>query len=384
MSFDFSSASRILFGKGFLNKLPELGKENGRKPFVVTGSGKANADLLFDQINKIPQDYIKWVVKGEPAIEDIRRAVDIARRENCDYVIGFGGGSVVDSGKAIAAMLTNSGEIIDYLEGVGKNLPIKNLSAPFIAIPTTSGTGSEVTRNAVLSVPEKKVKVSMRSPLMIPKIALIDPLLTCSLSPEVTAYTGMDALTQVIEPYVSMKRNGFTDIFCMEGIKMAAKSLIRAYHDGNDTDAREDMSWVSLLGGLSLANAGLGMVHGFAGPIGGMFHAPHGAICASLLPAVVEMNIKALLIREPKNEALERYSEIASILSGKENVEISDAWMYLRNLISDLKIPGLRDYGIKKIHFDEIIGSAQNASSTKGNPIALNKEELISILEMAY
>jgi alcohol dehydrogenase class IV len=384
MSFDFSSPSRILFGKGFINKLPELGKENGKKPFVVTGSGKANADLLFDQINSTPQDYVHWVVKGEPSVEDIRLAVETARKESCDYVIGFGGGSVIDSGKAVAAMLTNSGEILDYLEVVGKNLPLRNLSAPYIAIPTTAGTGSEVTRNAVLTVSEKHVKISMRSPLMVPKIAIIDPLLTCSVPPEVTASTGMDALTQVIEPFVSLKRNELTDLFCREGIKRGAKSLICAYLNGDDHEAREDMCWVSLLGGLSLANAGLGMVHGFAGPIGGMFHAPHGAICASLLPSVVEINIKALMARDSNSKTLSRYSEIASILSGKDNAEIGEAWIFLKNLCSDLKIPGLRSFGVKQQYFDEIVGSAQNASSTKGNPIVLNREELITILEMAF
>ena len=214
----------------------------------------------------------------------VRQGVELARREQCDLVIAFGGGSAIDAGKAIAALLANGGELTDYLEVIGKGQPLRHPSVPFIAVPTTAGTGSEVTRNAVLASAEHQVKVSMRSPLMLPRLAVVDPELTLELPPAVTASTGLDALTQLIEPYVSIRANPLTDGFCLEGLRRVSRSLRRAYHAGRDITAREDMSLASLLGGLALANAGLGVVHGFAAPVGGMFHAPHGAICAALLP----------------------------------------------------------------------------------------------------
>jgi alcohol dehydrogenase class IV len=384
MSFDFSTAGRIIFGRETVKQLCNLGNECGQKPIILTGSGKAGVERILLMIESIPQEYTHWIVNGEPTVDDIQKAVKLARNEKCDYVIGFGGGSVLDSGKAVAIMLKNRGHVLSYLEGVGKNKPIMNPSVPYIAIPTTSGTGSEVTRNAVLTVPESRIKVSMRSPLMIPKIALVDPILTCSLPPDITAYTGMDALTQVIEPIVSIKRNELTEIIGKEGIKRVAKSLKKAFENGDNHNAREDMSFASLMGGISLANAGLGMVHGFAGVIGGMFNAHHGAICASLLPAVVEINIKAMLSREPENDALNRYKEIACIFSGKDETELKTTWEFLGQLSHDLIIPHLHELGIKKSDFSSIIAAAKNASSTKGNPIHLTDEELILILEQSY
>ncbi len=384
ISFDFTTAGRIIFGRGTFDQIDRLALDCGRKPLILTGSGNANPKKVFNAIESISLQYTHHRIIGEPTVDDIQAAVTIARNENCDFVIGFGGGSVMDSGKAVAAMMKNPGSVMDYLEGVGGNQPIKNPSAPYIAIPTTSGTGSEVTKNAVLNVLEKKVKVSMRSPFMIPRIALIDPRLTVTLPPDVTAYTGMDALTQVIEPYVTMKRNAMTDITSMEGIKRAVRSLRTAFSNGADIEAREDMSFASLMGGISLANAGLGMVHGFAGVIGGMFHVHHGAICACLLPPVVEININALLDREKDNEALKRYLEIARIITGRDTPQYGDIWEYLQQLRIDLKIPSLREMKIQKSDFDQIIGSAIHASSTKGNPIQLTGEEMNLILEMAY
>lgn len=209
-------------------------------------------------------------------------------------VIGLGGGSVLDAGKAIAALVTNLGNVFDYLEVIGKGQPLVNAPLPFIAIPTTAGTGTEVTRNAVLGSPAHGVKVSLRSPMMLPSLAIVDPELTYGLPPEITASSGLDALTQLIEPFVSVKANPMTDAICREGIRHAAKSLRTVYHNGADASAREGMSLASLFGGLALANAALGAVHGFAGPLGGMLNAPHGAICAKLLPLVMEVNIKVL------------------------------------------------------------------------------------------
>ncbi|MCG7853838.1 MAG: iron-containing alcohol dehydrogenase, partial [Methanosarcinaceae archaeon] len=278
MQFQFATASRIFFGEGSLKQVSGIALESGKKAFVVTGKGSAGPKKLFDELIRSEIKWKQYIVEGEPSTEILQDAVTEARQNHCDYVIGFGGGSVLDTAKAVSAMLTNEGDVLDYLEVVGKNLPINNPAAALIAIPTTAGTGTEVTRNAVLSVPDKKVKVSLRSYLIIPKYAVIDPELTYSMPPSVTASSGTDALTQVLEPYVSVRSSPMTDMFAKEGIQCASRSLRKAYQDGFDVEARRDMAWASLLGGLSLANAGLGAVHGFAGPFGGMFDAPHGAV----------------------------------------------------------------------------------------------------------
>ena len=246
----------------------------------------------------------------------MEQGVELAKAERCELVIGFGGGSALDAAKAIAAMLANGGELLDYLEIIGRGKPLTKPSAPFIAIPTTAGTGAEVTRNAVLASPEHKVKVSLRSPLMLAKVAVVDPELTYDLPSALTASTGLDALTQLIEPFVCNRANPMTDGLCVEGLRRAARSLRMAFGKGRDQDAREDMAVASLFGGMALSNAGLGAVHGFAGPIGGSFSAPHGAICAALLPHVMAMNLRALRQRDPHGAALFRYEEAAWWLTG--------------------------------------------------------------------
>ena len=314
--FEFATATRIIFGSGTLAEIGNIAAGLGQKALVVTGSSSLRSATLLDYLTTAGVSYTTFAVIGEPTTATAREGAVVARRENCDLVIGFGGGSVVDAGKAIAALLTNDGDPLDYLEVIGRGQPITQPAAPYIAIPTTAGTGAEVTRNAVLGSPEHRVKVSLRSPLMLPRVALVDPELTHSMPPPVTASTGLDALTQVLEPYVSHLANPLTDAFCLDGLHRAARSLRQAYHNGEDFRAREDMALVSLYGGLALANAKLGAVHGFAGPFGGMFDAPHGAVCATLLPHVMEANVHALQERQPDSEALVRYHEVAQILTG--------------------------------------------------------------------
>jgi alcohol dehydrogenase class IV len=280
-------------------------------------------------------------------------------------------------------MMTNPGELLDYLEVVGKGKSISQLAAPLIAIPTTAGTGSEVSRNAVLTVHNQKMKVSMRSPLMLARVAIVDPELTYSLPPAVTASTGMDALAQVLEPFVSKKANALTDLYCLEGIKRAARSLLKAYASGNDQQAREDMAYTSLLGGLALANAGLGGVHGFASPIGGMFEAPHGAVCARLLPLVVQANVTALRERSSESPILDRYLEIAKIVTGKPAATIKEGIEWLEALVVQLNIPVLSNYGIRSSDIPLLVENAAVASSMQANPIQLSKKELSQILESA-
>jgi alcohol dehydrogenase class IV len=278
-------------------------------------------------------------------------------------------------------MLTNSGDLLDYLEVIGRGREIEHRSAPYIAIPTTAGTGAEVTQNAVLSSPEHRVKVSMRSPLMLPTLAIVDPELTYSTPPDVTASTGLDALTQLMEAFVSNKSNPLTDGFCREGITRAAQSLRKAYENVNDRQAKEDMSIASLFSGLALANSGLGAVHGLAGPIGGMFHAPHGVICARLLPFVLEANIRTLQSQHPESPVLIRYQEIAKIVTGNYSAQVDDGLEWIQRLCRTLIVPGLSNFGLTPHDFSAVVKKSQQASSMKGNPVRLSNEALTEILK---
>jgi alcohol dehydrogenase class IV len=269
------------------------------------------------------------------------------------------------------------------LEVIGQGRTLEVSPLPYIAIPTTAGTGSEVTRNAVIAMPAERIKVSLRSPLILPRIAIVDPELTYTLPPAATASTGFDALTQVIEPFVSNVPTPLTDSLCRDGILRAGRSLLNAYQDGRDAAAREDMSLVSLYGGLSLTNARLGGVHGLAGPLGGRYPAPHGSICAILLPLVMEANLRALRSRQPDSPVLDRFREVAQLLIGDPASIAEDAAACLFELRNKMAITTLSAYGLKPEDFPLLIGQAQHASSMKGNPIQLTDKELMEILEKA-
>lgn len=381
MRFEFATATRIIFGPGTIREVAGEAAGLGRRAFVVTGRSPERAGPLFEQLKSCAIEYVTFSVPAEPTTTIVAEAVGRARGWKSDLVIGIGGGSVLDTGKAIAAMLTNSGQLLDYLEVVGEGKPLTQTPAPCIAIPTTAGTGAEVTRNAVLAVPEKQVKVSMRSPLMLPRLAVVDPELTHSMPPSTTASTGLDALTQLIEAYVSNKANPMTDGICREGLKRAGRSLRKAYENGSDSSAREDMALASLFSGLALANAKLGAVHGFAGPLGGMIFAPHGVICARLLPFVCKANVKALHSREPDSPALARYDEVARILTGKVSARAADGVEWIQNLCKALTVPPLVQFGLKEKDLPTVVAKAQKSSSMKGNPVILTDDELIEILK---
>jgi alcohol dehydrogenase class IV len=287
------------------------------------------------------------VVSNEPTVPLIEDISGKVRKAGCDVIISIGGGSVMDAGKAVAAIAPNPGTILDYLEVIGEGNHIKNDPLPVIAVPTTAGTGAEVTKNAVIFSPEHKVKVSLRDNRMLPNMAIVDPELTYSLPPRVTAYTGIDAFTQCLEPYVSLLSTPFTDTLCLEGIKLISRSLLKAYQNENNAKAREEMALASLFGGLALANAKLGAVHGFAGPIGGMFSAPHGAVCAALLVPVVEINVRAMSKRDPDNPGLAKYDRAGKVIAKNESADSSDLVRWLSNTFSVLKIPRLSDFGIE-------------------------------------
>ena len=383
MNFEFVTVGRIIFGRGAVRQIGKLAKPFGRKALLTSGMPAQETEKLVGYLSEEHLEATVIPVLNEPTVEGIEEKVATAKAEKYDMVIGFGGGSAMDTGKAIAAMLANPGELMDYLEVIGRGKTIQNPSLPYIAIPTTSGTGAEVARNATLRSLKEQLKISIRSPLMLARLVLADPELTLTVPPQVTASTGLDALTQVLEPYVSNAANPVTDGFCREGLTRAARSLRTAYEQGNNIDAREDMAIASLFGGLALANAKLGAVHGFASVIGGMFDAPHGIICAALLPYTMSANVNALLMRRPESEALKRYDEIARILTGNAQSAAGDGVRWIQDLCEHLKVPKLAEFGLASDDIPVVAEKTMNASSTKGNPVILIFEELTEILSQA-
>ncbi|QHI69563.1 iron-containing alcohol dehydrogenase [Tichowtungia aerotolerans] len=375
--FEFATAGKIIFGNGTLKQAAPVAAVFGRKALVVTGRDTDRAAPLMDALAALGINCEMFAVSGEPTVELACQASQFA----VDVVIGFGGGSVIDLAKAAAALMSNPGDPLDYLEVIGKGQPLTERAVPCIAIPTTAGTGAEVTKNAVLASPEHKVKVSMRHPFMIPDLAIVDPECTLSMPPAVTASTGLDALTQLLEAFISKKATPVTDGFCREGLPRAVRSLRRVFENGDDLAAREDMALASLFGGLALANAGLGAVHGFAGPVGGMFSAPHGMVCAALLPHVMKVNLAALREREPNVQTLERFDEFSRMTGGSK---AEDGISWLAGLCRDLQVPALSTFGITEADFPVIVEKSKNASSMKGNAVELSDAQLTHILQAAW
>jgi len=383
MRFEFATAARIVFGQGAVADLGSLARPFGKRVFVVTGKDRIRRAGIVADLEGAGFTCSLFGVSGEPTVALVREGAELLRAAGPHAVIAIGGGSVIDAAKAIAALAPNPGDVLEYLEVVGQGKPLPHAPTPLIAVPTTAGTGSEVTRNAVLGSPEHGVKASLRSPLMLPRIALVDPELTLGLPRGITASTGLDALTQLIEPFVCSRANPLTDAFCRDGISMAFRSLPRACANGRDAQARFGMSYASLLGGLSLANAGLGVVHGFAAPVGGMFPAPHGAVCAALLPHGMEANIRALRARAPESLSLDRYTEIARMLTGNAAATAEEGAAKVGELVRELGIPGLRTYGVGDEDVALLAQKAGQASSMKANPISLTREELEGVVSAA-
>jgi alcohol dehydrogenase class IV len=380
MTFEFATTGRILFGRGTSRQIPALARDLGRRALVVLGGSSRGREALTEGLSDARVRSVVFNVSGEPTTQLVDEATGIARAEGCDLVISVGGGSVIDAGKAVAGMLANPGDVQDYLELAGGGKPLLNRGVPFIAVPTTAGTGAEVTRNAVLDVPEHKVKASLRSSHLLARLAVVDPELTQSLPPAITAYTGMDALTQLIEPFVSNAANPVTDGVCREGLTRAARSLASAYRDGSDIAAREDMSLAALFGGIALANAKLGAVHGFASVLGGITGHPHGAICARLLPFVMEANIRAVDERGDRG-IMQRYVEIARVLTRDSEADAWDGVSWVRGHCDLMKVPPLRVAGLSITDCGRLIPLAQRASSMQGNPVKLSDDELRGILD---
>lgn len=382
-AFEFATAGRVIFGDGASAGVPELAAGWGARVLVVAASEPARAEWLVAGLEERGAEVVLLCVEDEPDTPFVEGGAGLARRRGIEAVVGLGGGSALDAAKAIAALATNPGELMDYLEVVGRGQPITVPPLPLVAVPTTAGTGSEVTRNAVVTVPGRRVKVSLRSPLMLPRVAVVDPRLTYGLPPALTASTGLDALTQLIEPFLSVRANPVTDALCREGLARAARSLGRACENGRDAAARTDMSLASVLGGMALASAGLGAVHALAAPIGGMFRAPHGAICAALLPHVMAANLRAFGEGRGQPDALGRMAEIGRLVTRSSEATAEDAVAWIRGTVARLEMPGLSRYGMAADALPEVAAQGLQASSMKGNPVALSAAELVGILEAA-
>jgi alcohol dehydrogenase class IV len=379
-AFEFATAGRILAGAGRAADLPGVLAGLGSRVLVCTGADPArHAGLLAG----LGMPAAVFTVPGEPTIELARAGIAAAREHGADVVAAIGGGSVIDTGKAVAMLLANGGDPLDYLEVVGSGRKITQPAVPCVAVPTTAGTGAEVTANAVLAAPAHQLKASLRSPLMIPRVALVDPELTVSCPPPVTAASGMDALTQCLEPYVSVRASPLTDGLAREGLRRAAAGLRAAFADGSNLEARTDMAVCSLLGGMALANAKLGAVHGLAGVIGGTADVPHGVACAALLTPVIEANVRALRgLRggPPGQPVLDRYTEAARCLTGQPAASIEDGLAWLRESITMLGIPGLAAFGIGLADADDVAAKAARSSSMQGNPVTLSHDDLRAIV----
>ncbi len=381
MSLEFATAGRVIVGSGRAAQLPSVLAGLGSRALVCTGSRPDSYAGILAGL-QLPSTIV--TVDREPTAESARAATATAREHGADVVAAIGGGSVIDLGKAVAMLLANGGDPLDYLEAVGSGRKITKAAVPLVAVPTTAGTGAEVTANAVLASPAHGVKASLRSALMIPRVALVDPLLTLTCPPHVTAASGLDALTQCLEPFVSVRANAVTDCLARGGLRLAAAGLRRAYADGADVQARSDMALCSLLGGMALANAKLGAVHGIASVVGaaaaGM---PHGVACAALLAPVVEANVRVLRSAQQGGPALARYAEAAQLLTGDPGAAIDDGVAWIRETVAQLHIPGLRDFGLRPQDFGDVAAKAMKASSTQGNPVVLAEDDMRAILAAA-
>ena len=375
--FEFATAGRIVAGQGRAAELPEVLAGLGTRVLVCTGADPArHAELLAEP----GMPAAMFAVAGEPTVDVAQAGVAAAREHGADVVAAIGGGSVIDTGKAVAMLLGNGGGPLDYLEVVGSGRKITKPSAPLVAVPTTAGTGAEVTANAVLAVPAHGLKASLRSPLMIPRVALVDPGLTVSCPPAVTAASGMDALTQCLEPYVSIRATPLTDGLAREGLRRAAAGLRAAFADGTDLAARSEMAMCSLLGGMALANAKLGAVHGLAGVIGGTAAVPHGVACAALLAPVIEANVRALRQAPDGRAALDRYTEVAGILTGDPAAAVEDGIAWIRDTVGLLEIPRLAAFRLSTQDAGDVAAKAAGSSSMQGNPVVLSDDDLRTIL----
>ncbi|HET6251129.1 MAG TPA: iron-containing alcohol dehydrogenase [Tepidisphaeraceae bacterium] len=386
-NFDFFSVPTIIFGRGQFSRIGELAAALGKRALLVFNGSEPIAARLAEMLVAAGIHAQQFRQRGEPKVADVDTALNVARQSQCDMVIGLGGGSAIDCAKAVAGLLANGGEALDYMEVVGKGQKISRAAAPWIAIPTTAGTGAEVTRNAVIGAPERKFKASIRGEQLLARMALVDPELGVSTPANVTASSGMDALCQCIEAYTSSGAQPMTDALALRGIRAAGRSLWRAFLDGTDIDAREQMALAALFSGIALTNAGLGAVHGFAAPLGANFPVPHGVVCAALLPHVIAANIAAARAISADHPVLLRYADVGRLLAGEPGMTnaaaIEAAGRVCADLSRDLAIPPLRNFGIDEAAVTPMTALAKKASSMRFNPLPLSETALEQVLREA-
>lgn len=368
----FATAGRVVAGPGAADGLADLVAGLGRRVLLVAG-GHADPAALTGDVHV-------WRHRGEPSVDDVRAGVAHAREVRPDVVVGWGGGSVVDTAKAVAALVRGDGDVLDHLEVVGAGRPLPAGAPPVVAVPTTAGTGAEVTANAPVRVPEHGVKASLRGRTLLPALAVVDPVLTLGCPPDVTASSGVDALTQCLEAFTTPRATPLTDPLAREGLRRAGRSLLRAHAHGDDLDARTDMSLAALLSGTALANAGLGAVHGLAAALGGRLGAPHGEVCAAVLAATTAANVRALRRTDPDGPGLRRYAEAAQVLTGRPAARAEDAAAWLADAVGALGLRGLAALGLAGGDVPDVARAALAASSTRANPVALGRDEVEDVL----
>lgn len=388
-TFAIARLPRIEFGSGTLQKLPDIIESYGHHILLVTGAHSFIASTHWQfLIDQFKQRGITWqhaTIAAEPSPPWVDALVKTHAGDNFVAVVGIGGGSALDAAKAVAGLLQVQHSVMDYLEGVGPELPYQGPAVPFIAVPSTAGTGSEATKNAVLSVQGKTgFKKSFRHDKLVAEYAIVDPDLLASCPPSVIAANGMDALTQLLESYVSIKANPFTDALAVSGLQAVRDALIPLYHQqGKLAQHREKMAYAALLSGITLAQVGLGSVHGLASPLGAFYPIPHGVVCGTLVAAATRTNIRSMQTREPTNPALPKYQQVAEILCKKHFNHPETAFDALIALLTqwteELALPRLSHYGVQAVHFDKVIAHCRG-SSMKTNPIVLDDDEVRQIL----
>lgn len=391
LRFEFATTPLVEFGAGALERLGAHAARHGRRAWLVTGGGALERAGIVERalagLAAAGVSVARQKVAAEPDTAVVDRGAREAREAGCELVIGLGGGSVLDAAKAVACLLANGGEALDYLEVVGRGRPVGRAAAPFLAVPTTAGTGAEATRNAVLADTASGTKASLRHESLLPRVALLDPPLTHGLPPELTARSGLDAIVQLIEPYVSRRDHPMIDALALEGLRRASAALPRAYADGEDAGAREDMMLAALWSGMALAHCGLGAAHAFAGPLGGSFPVPHGIACAATIPFAMEANLRVARRTPGGTETVRRHADVARAL-GAAGDEPDDAAAdagaeRMRELCELLNVPKLSAFGVSREAVPDLVARAKKTSSMKANPVDLPDDDLAGILERA-
>lgn len=377
--FQFMTATRIIFGEGALHSSLSVINQFGYSVLLVTGKDKQRAIPILNYLQAQNMRYQHVAISGEPNITMVEEAAVIGRRFKPDMVIAIGGGSVLDMGKALAAVIPNQGCVYDYVEVVGRNVPLKTKPLCFIAIPTTASTGSEVTRNAVLKSGQDKVKVSLRSPDMLADVAIVDPTLTYGTDQYTSGRGAMDAFTHLMEAYVCGEPNPLTDMVCEEGLRRLSRSVISGCKHDNHK-ARSDLSFAALLGGMAITNAKLGAAHGLASALGGKLDAPHSVITARLAPHVMQENIKAAK-QAGRDDVIHRYRKIAQLLTARANANEYDGVLWVKMVLDKLELPLLGKFGVCQTSFEQVANDALKSVAIKGNPLPLNQDRLVYILK---